>query len=783
VRFDQLADAFARHRVLLAAVPVALTVAALVGVSWLTFDDVPRSVFKTSDADFLFLEQLFADFGSDDNDCLFVLQSDDLFSPRALEAVRRIVAAVRTVDEVDSVRSIADVVLVRPGELPRSLLPPLGAPPGAYARAKAEALSHPLLVGQVLSVDARTTLVIARLAGDSLSISQIEPLVTRLRRLVEPHLVGSGLRMRMTGVPPLRVEIFTSVERETKRNTVIGIVLGFGLAFAFFRRFWAVMLVAVAPMMGAFWTMGALGLVGEKLNVINTVLPILVIVIGFTDSVHLMIDIRHSLSQGLSPLAAATSAVRHVVPASLVTALTTAAGFASLALAKVDIIQRFGLDCATGSLLASAAVVTLVPLLASTRIGWRLAPNPASRRVAHQPMLVAGGGGTKRWNPQWFERPIDWIVTHPRRVAITSVLATLCLMASAVRLRPDSRLTETIPPTNESCLALKHCDESLGGTLNVFVSVQWPASMNLGSAAVFDALSEVQHLVESQPATRYPLSVLNLLAALPGPEGDLHGRIPLLPLAPRDLVRRFLREDLRRALVIARVKDEGTRMHMPVFEQIERRLRELEAKHPGIQLRLTGTVVVASRNINRMIIDMAPSLGWGAVVIFGTMTVCFRSLRLGLISILPNVFPMLVASSVLVLTGQSLQLTSVIVFSICLGIAVDDTIHFLNRFQRELALDGDVRGAIRRTFVAVGAAMVTTTVVLLCGFGSVLLSEMPASRLFGWLSCIAIGSALIGDLVMLPALLAWFVPSPAASRAPRTDIAPSTAIPSRERVG
>jgi predicted RND superfamily exporter protein len=139
------------------------------------------------------------------------------------------------------------------------------------------------------------------------------------------------------------------------------------------------------------------------------------------------------------------------------------------------------------------------------------------------------------------------------------------------------------------------------------------------------------------------------------------------------------------------------------------------------------------------------------------MTVVFRSWKLGLISILPNAFPLVTTAAWLVMTGRPLELTSVIVFSICLGIAVDDTIHVINRFQRELSAGTDVQTAIKRTFIAVGSALATTTIVLIVGFGSVSVSEMPTSQLFAKLGMIAIFAALIGDLIFLPAMLAYFV--------------------------
>ena len=174
-----------------------------------------------------------------------------------------------------------------------------------------------------------------------------------------------------------------------------------------------------------------------------------------------------------------------------------------------------------------------------------------------------------------------------------------------------------------------------------------------------------------------------------------------------------------------------------------------------MRLTLTGTAVVGARNVHKMIESLNQSLLGAAVAIFGAIAVGFRSLVLAGISIPPNVFPMVATSTLLVVAGLPLQMTSVMVFSICLGIAVDDTIHFLNRFEREMAIDGDIRSAIKRTYYAVGSAVITTTLVLLTGFGSVLTSEMPSSRLFGWLSCSCVQHGDHGrfDLAAGPAVM------------------------------
>jgi hypothetical protein len=742
------------HRPLVASVIVATTLVATWGVTKLEFDDVPRSVFQSDDEAFQDLDTFFAEFGSDDTECLIVVEAADLFTPEAIAALRRLVADVSGVDGVERVRSIADAATFSPLGLPQPLLPVADAPDVMYAAARQATLSHPILAGQLISEDASTTLVVATVSPAAQRITEIEPIVAGIRRAVAASHVEPTLRVRLTGVPPIRVEVFGAVRRDSIRFLVLGIVSAGVMAGVLFRRTAAVVIVAAAPWLGTYWTLGAMGIMGEKINIINTVMPTLVMVVGFTDAVHLMFDIRHSLVDGESPDTASRSALRHLGTACALTSLTTAIGFSSLAVARVGVIQRFGLTCAAGALFAFIAVITVVPLLTSTRLG-RYVVDP------ERPDFV-------RRHRAFFERMIDAIVARHRLVSVVGIVVIIVLGLSATQLSPDNRLTETIPRRNDSYHALLDCDETFGGTLAVFVVVQWPEGWNAVDTRLLDTLSDVETLVGEVPGTRHPLSLLNVLRVFPdsGISGDGEQGDPavLVNVIPAEIRERFIHSDSRRAVVTARLKDIGSAAHEPTFAALTSGLERLETAHPGVRLTLTGTAVVATANINHMIVDLAQSLGLAVVVIISVMSVVFRSLRLGVLSIPSNLFPLAVTSALLVAVVGRLQLTSVIVFSICLGIAVDDTIHFINRFQRELAADGDVRLAIRRSFIAVGSAMFTTSAVLLVGFGCVLLSETPSSRLFAWLSCVAILSAFLGDLVILPALLAWWVPSKATSR-------------------
>ena len=736
---DRLADLLAGHRWAVALAVAVLSLVAIFGLRVLEVDDVPRNLFDTEHSEFKLLQGVYGDFGSDENVCVVVIEAADLFTPQVVSLIRSMVGSTRRIEGVHSVRSIDDAVMFDPGQLPRTLLPAPDAPEASFAKARREALAHPLLAGQLIAADAQTTLVLVRLADELIAVTDMAPVIERVRAVIREHTVGSIITAKLTGLPVVRVELYQSILREQIKVFQVGGLIGLTIAFLVFRRVAAVLIVYGGAFVGALWTMGALGLAGEPVNALNSILPTLVLVVGLTDAVHLMYDIRASHRRGAGPVAAACSAVRHVGPACVLTSITTAIGFSSLALTSVPIIRRFGPACGVGVALALAAVLMTVPLLASTRLCHFIHRNSAPDHSAWTRFCHA-------WT--------DAITHRARWVSVIGVGATLLFVWTALQLKPDSRLTESIPPNSETAQGLYHVDKVFGGFMPALMLVEWSEDLTFDSPRVLDSIAAVKQLFIDEPATKSPLSVLDLLDALPGAGLAGADRVPYLQFVPEELRNRFVRPNLRRALVTAHVQDLGTAAFEPACARLQQGARDIERRFPGIRLRLTGMSVVATRQLNLMIGDLAASLGLAAIVIFGVMTVALRSFRLGMLTLLPNIFPLAFAAAYLVWTGRHLEMTSVIVFSICLGVAVDDTIHFTLRFRRELATDGNVNSALARTLTAVGAAMVTTTAILVGGFAAAFVTDMPSMHLFAELACVALCSALVGDLVILPALLA-----------------------------
>tara|TARA_B100000683_G_scaffold275299_1_gene325601 strand:- start:1006 stop:1986 length:981 start_codon:yes stop_codon:yes gene_type:complete len=314
---------------------------------------------------------------------------------------------------------------------------------------------------------------------------------------------------------------------------------------------------------------------------------------------------------------------------------------------------------------------------------------------------------------------------------------------TTLRLHPDSHIAESIPKGSEAEVALREVDRQFGGMLSSIVLVQWDAT-NPQLEDPLNVLRSVEAEIDQQPAMMNPMSILNFKAVV--------DQSPLVSL-PKVIAEQWYRPDLGRAIVVARLADEGMHYHRGVVQTFRERMAILETQHSGFEISVSGSAVVASRNLSTMINDLVKSLVIAAVVIIVVLTMMFRSIKMGLVSLLPNCLPLIFTASFLVWTGEPLRLTSVLLFTVSLGIAVDDTIHFLVRFRREQAEGKSVDESIRNTITSVGAALIVSTLVLIAGFSASAISIMPHSQLFSKLACISVFIAFIGDVVLLPVIL------------------------------
>ena len=716
---------------LLLLVILAMTVLSVFGFQRFSFDNEARGLFRTNDSTFEELEQIFEQFRPDENDCLVVLKRPDstFFNDRHVGQMQRLVATLEKDSLVSHVVSIFSPEMMICDPLPRPLVPPADTEGVDWNKVEREVLSHPIAGGNLITPNGQSMLMVVQLGNDDLLVSDYQPTVDHLQQVIFDWREKTGLQAYLTGLPPVRVEIFRSIKTDTFNLMLAGACVAVFIALVAFRN-WALAFMAVAGAgIGSFWALGLLSLIGVKINLITTILPVLVVVIGLTDAVHLVFDFRESRVRGIKPSRAAWLAVRRLGTACAFTSITTAIGFGSLSVSSIEVIRQFGVTCAVGTLITFMAVLLVVPWLASTK----LIGGAYSGRVSRDSV----------WLKQFSQSYADLLLKYRYLVLGIFGILLVWMAMTAKRLYPDSHITESIPKGSEAEVALREVDQQFGGMLSSIVLVQWdPTRKDLPEP--YGVLRSVKAEIDREPAMMNPMSILNFNAVV--------DQSPLISL-PKVIAEQWYRPDLGRAIMVARLADQGMHYHRRVLGKFRERMAFLQTRHSGFEISVSGSAVVASRNLSTMINDLVKSLVIAAAVIMAVLTVMFRSIKMGLVSLLPNCLPLLFTASYLVWTGEPLRLTSVLLFTVSLGIAVDDTIHFLVRFRREQAEGKTVDESIRNSITSVGAALVVSTLVLIAGFSASAISVMPHSQLFSKLACISVAVAFVGDMVLLPVIL------------------------------
>lgn len=678
-----------------------------------------------------------------EGESIILVQSDSFFTPEGARCLRAVVDHLQQADHVAAVRWMDQIPPMNVFGLSESLLPRDGASQARFDAARQKALDHPFIVGQMMSADARSLLI--SVWFDRVYLESDRQCIEGLRELAEEAAAKFPeveMKFQVTGRLPIWLTAIQSHESNQLLFQIIGYSMIAVMSVILFRGVSSVFVVALAPILGVFWTLGFIRYFNFQDNPFNdVVLPVLVSLVGFTDGVHLMVQIRRNRVAGLSPGDAAAQGIHQVGLACFLTSLTTAIGFGSLWLAHHEFVREFGACCVIGVICSFAAVVTTIPLACSTWLGKRV-------HVGYEKSLIDR-------NLSKIGSIIDFVLKRQRTVAWIGLLTTFTLLSVSMTLKPDEKQSNILPVSSEAAVALAEMDRVMGGLEQSEVRVGWQKKIDPEGPQVMEVIGQIDQLLEKEPLIGHPVSIRKIIQALPG-DGDISGRISMADLLPVRLKRTFYSPEEQFASVSFRVQDLGIAAYGPVFERLEAGLANIQAEHPGFEIALEGMAVSRWRNLYQIVVDLATSLGMASIIIFIVLMFVYRSLRLGLISIIPNIFPLTVAGTWLVLTGQKLEIVTVCAFTVCLGIAVDDTIHFLTRYLEEHR-DGDRQETvIRRSFIGVGTALIITTIVLVSGFATVLFSDSRDHQTFAAMGAITIASALFGDIVFLPALLARF---------------------------
>jgi predicted RND superfamily exporter protein len=528
--------------------------------------------------------------------------------------------------------------------------------------------------------------------------------------------------------------------------------------FIAFRSGWGIIVPQVVIVSTVVWVLGGMGLFDTPMNILLTTLPSILFVVSMSDVIHLVSRYLDALRENHPKFEAIIMTLKEVGLATFLTSFTTSIGFLSLYFVNVQPVKTFGLVVGIGVMIAYLLTILCLPIL--------FYYTPAPKIIQKQDDSF----WTKRL-PKWYK----WIIGNGKRILIGNAILVGISLAGIYFIEADNLIMDDISEKEQIKQDFNYLDTHFGGfrPFELAVTVK-DTNDNIWNPEYLETIDKVENYLENVYGVELKntlvlsLKVLNRSShagnpsefKLPEDKRSLKRFRRFLKIAGQgQMIRLILDSTERVTRITGGIGDWGNNRVSAKNEKFRQFLKEnnLEEK---LEFRLTGSAYILDKNISYLSMSLLQGLLFSILIVAGIMGLIYKSLRMMIISIIPNVIPLMVIGGLMGFTGLEIKTSTAIIFTIAFGIAVDDTIHLLGKFKFELMKGKSKMDALQTAFLVTGKAMILTTLILCSGFMLLLLSSFNGTFNLGFLLSITLFVALILDLTLLPVLIMYFYKEP-----------------------
>ena len=705
--------------------------------------------FSKSDAVYQDYERFRAEFGGTRN-LIVALQASSpeaLFSEATLAYIERITGDIERIDTVQRVESLATATVVDavPDGLDVRRLIELAQSGGPDA-VRRRAVEDELIRGDLVSEDATVTALIVSFDEDRIDAVR-GGVIQQIHDAVDPGL-PPGIQAFYNG----SLEISETYNRITLDNQqkFTPPILFFTVAAIYFtfRSFRKTLLALFAVAISVLWTLGLYSLLGFSYNVLSSMILPLIVVLAIADDVHIMQHWDEERRHG-DVEQAFTNTVAHLTAPLLGASATTALGMLSLATSDVVAVRSFGIGSAVGIMVDFVISLVLMPTLLSL-------VKPETGETPHERYLLPP-----------LQRVAKWSTRHPGRVLTASVLVGLLLSLGIFRLHVDTNHINFFSRNHPLGQSAAVIDSKLAGVYSYQLMLEGPPD-SLKRPDMLARMNQLQEELRRAPYVRKVTSVADYVKrihrelndgrseanVIPSDAGTIAQELFVFTLGGdgRHELERLVASDFSRAQITVKLQAMSSDLVLQEVEAADRRAKEIFAG-TGVTVLTTGSGRLFSTLDHYLVMSQLSSFATAFVAVFGVIFVVFRSFRFGLLTIVPNVLPVVAVLGVMGYLGISMNIATVMVASVALGVVDDDTIHFINRYRREVAAGASTDEAIETATAHEGRASLTTAIINSCGYGVLLLSEYKPTAWFGGLLALTMAVAFLAEVLILPATI------------------------------
>ena len=759
--FARLAEGILRFRWLLLLLVFLLTMFAFYEMRSLRMDNSNESFFLEGDPTKLLLDKFRDTFGNDD--FIYVLvQTDDFFRADTIRLIKTLAqdleAHVPYVKDMKFLGNVEYVEGVEGGIRTSDLIEEIPETPEEMKLVKERAMNEPLYLDNLISRDGRTAAILLeceRYPDEKVDPrKEIPPVVYKI--LAKPEY--ADLKVHAVGGPIIDLAIDKIAAREMSLLGLICLGLQMLILFWVARGLRGVVTPLLVVILSVFWTFGVAGILGWTLSLVVVMVPILLICVGIGDSMHIISEFQDQQDRGLARREALVKALALVGVPCLLTSLTTAAGFLSFLGTVIKPMREMGVYAAIGVILALVLSLVMVPIIFSF--------GKKKKKVSD---LEKSEGKN-----DIFDSLLKGIASFNLKYSkgILGIFVVLIMASiygySLVEIETNS--IKSISTDLKVRQAYDYVDSHMGGSMAMEVMLDTGKKDGIKNIEFLSQMEALQNHIDKHPLTWKTSSVIDIIKKMRRAMHENQAEYYTLPETGAQAAEYlFLYEtsggeeldkqvsfnyDIARLNV--RTKSLNTKDVRTFMSDIDRFVKEnldpsINVEYTGIMSWVRAMSDYVAQGQKRCFI-----LAFSAITCM--MIIALRSFKLGLISMIPNVFPVLISVGLMGFGKIFLSVPLMIMAPIIIGVAVDDTIHFFIRYRREFNRTGTYEGALKATLLTVGRPIMFTTMTLVVGFSVFGFSDIYTTVHFGLLAAFAFLWALLADFFLAPAMMMLFKP-------------------------
>ncbi len=755
-----------KYRLLLILVLAALTVLMVyhAGKVQLSYD-FSRAI-PVNNPKYKAYQEFRKKFGEDGNLLVIGIRTDKLFEEKTFNdyaSLQRSLKNVRGVDDVIAVTSAINLTkLPETEKLKADTIFTAGIlTQAAIDSGKSIFLNLPFYRYLLYNPDTHAWLMGVRINKDLMASRDRIDIVHAIGKLADDFGKAHDLTIYKSGLPHIRTELSVRVVKEMRFFILASIVLSAVILLLFFRSVSSMLLSLSVVVLGVIFSFATIEMLGYKISILNALIPPLIVVIGIPNCIYFLNKFHTAYTDTGNKKEALISMVGRMGVVTLFCNLAAAIGFAVFALTKSPILKEFGIVAGINIIVLFFISLILIPSILS------FLPAPKSRHTRY-----LQNPGLNRLLDQ-LER---WSLNHRQLIYTITLVIIAAAIAGTFRLKTIGYIVDDLPQNDKLYTDLRFFETNFKGVMPLEIIVdtkkKYGASRNFNNLTRIDSLSQ---FLATLPEIARPLSITEGLKfakqaffdgdsmnySMPA-EYDLPALSQYLNLRSEagnsnnsfaKLVTTFMDSTKQQARISVSMADVGSKRLPKILDTIRTRVDQLFARDK-FDVQLTGTSVTFLEGSRYIIHGLKESIAWAFLLIALCMLYLFRSARILACSLIPNIIPLLITAGIMGWAGVPLKPSTVLVFSVALGIAIDVTIRFLVNYKQELPLHHfNMKLTVIETIHSTGISIIYTSLVLIAGFIIFCFSGFGGTQALGWLTSLTLVTATFTNLVLLPAIL------------------------------